>query len=50
MEWKSNITEWYLPIRTESVQQSDWDVLKPNVILGCTILGVFIFTAAGNEL
>ena len=50
MSWKTNITDWYLPIRTEPVQRSEWDILKPNVILGCTILGVFILTATGNEL
>ena len=50
MSHKTNITDWYLPIRTESAQRSEWDILKPNVILGCTILGVFILTATGNEL
>ena len=50
MSHKTNITDWYLPIRTESGQRSEWDILKPNVILGCTILGVFILTATGNEL
>ena len=50
MSWKTNITDWYLPIHTEPVQRSEWDILKPNVILGCTILGVFILTATGNEL
>ena len=52
MELKTDATNWYLPIRTvstEAAERTEWDLLKPNVILGCCILGVFILTAIGNE-